>query len=401
MGTCGGPARVFGRDLALDVVPAALDADHARREVDVLPPQRLELAATQAGVERGRPERALVARAGPRAAPRPHGARSGLGRRADAGRLEAVHGLTVTSPRCERAAVDRAERQQRALHGARAHARRRRGGRRGPGRRCARGRRAVASPNAGGCGAAAPSRRRGPRSACTGRRSGCGSTPSRAPSSHDDRSLSDRSTDFGRPNLACGGARPAASCRHALAAAGRERLPQPLGHGCSTRSRDSVGRAVAPAASVRAASGLMPDFDAFSAISESSYRSRTSRASSRRRIPVQPSLQLTNRYAASCGRDYHPYLRRNVLRPEKSDHTPRARTRLFDVQRQPHPGSFRLRAHYITDGTFAPPTRHWHTRRRYTPPCSLPISLVAAVPSAVDVRLCRDPARHPILPPAL
>ena len=54
-----GAALRLDLDAAL-VVVGALDVDHAVREVDVLPAQRHQLAAAQAGVEGGRPDGAVA-----------------------------------------------------------------------------------------------------------------------------------------------------------------------------------------------------------------------------------------------------------------------------------------------------------------------------------------------------
>jgi hypothetical protein len=48
------------RHLAHAVVPAALHADHAGGEVDVVAVQRHQLAAAQPGVQRGRPQRPIL-----------------------------------------------------------------------------------------------------------------------------------------------------------------------------------------------------------------------------------------------------------------------------------------------------------------------------------------------------
>jgi len=45
---------------ALALIPAALNADEAYLEVDILPAQGLELAPAQAGIQGGGPERAVV-----------------------------------------------------------------------------------------------------------------------------------------------------------------------------------------------------------------------------------------------------------------------------------------------------------------------------------------------------
>ena len=54
------PLLGLGRDLPLDLVPAALDADDAGGEVDVGAVQGGELAAAQPGVQGGRPQRAVL-----------------------------------------------------------------------------------------------------------------------------------------------------------------------------------------------------------------------------------------------------------------------------------------------------------------------------------------------------
>jgi hypothetical protein len=56
------PCRALRRDLALDVVEAALDADAPTREIDVGPRQRAQFAAAEAGVDRRPPQRPVLGR---------------------------------------------------------------------------------------------------------------------------------------------------------------------------------------------------------------------------------------------------------------------------------------------------------------------------------------------------
>ena len=63
-------AALAGLDRPRLLVEASLDADDALVEVDVLPAQRLELAAAQAGVQGARPHRPLAGRQGGDQGPR-------------------------------------------------------------------------------------------------------------------------------------------------------------------------------------------------------------------------------------------------------------------------------------------------------------------------------------------
>ena len=121
-GDLAAPVLGLGLDLlAVSAVPARLDVDHARRKVGVFPAERLELAESQPRVQRGPVERAVAQLERVEQLPgvleaRDADAVAGSPDLRDGDAAGRVHGEVAA---VDGAAVDRPERQDRALHGRR------------------------------------------------------------------------------------------------------------------------------------------------------------------------------------------------------------------------------------------------------------------------------------------
>ena len=186
-------------------VPRALDVDDARGQVDVLPAQREQLAAAQAGVHRRRPQRPVSLRQRVEQ-------RLGLRRRGDplapaldGGQLEArrrVHG-DLAAGDARRKIARRGISVFRTVLG---RGRRRRAGRRSPGGRRGGPPRGARRRARGGRAPRARPRSRGSPTACTRGRSGCGS---RRADALEPASAASRSVPTARRASSPGVGRPA------------------------------------------------------------------------------------------------------------------------------------------------------------------------------------------------